>query len=369
MEIGIPKEIKVNEHRVGITPNGVAMLVQSGHHVVVEHDAGTAAGYTDADYQNAGAELGDNVAAWRAEMVIKVKEPLKSEYEFLRSDMVLYTYLHLAANPELTAALTAHGTTAIGYETMTAPDGSLPTLTPMSQVAGRMAVLLGGQYLQTQYGGKGMLLTGVPGVRQANVVVIGGGVVGQNAAKVAVGLGAKVTLLDINPRVLNQVDSEFNGRVQTLFSTSANIATAVKTADLVIGAVLIAGSRAPKLVTEDMIKSMAPGSVVVDIPIDQGGIFATSTHATTFDNPTYVVHGVIHYAVANLPGAVPQTATDVLTSVTIPFAKQIADKGVHDAVQASPELLSGVNFYKGALVNKAVGESLTLPVESLEDLL
>ena len=369
MKIGIPKEIKVNEHRVGITPDGVTLLKQAGHEVIVEHNAGAAAGYTDAAYQEAGATLGDAAAAWQAELVIKVKEPLASEYDYLRPDLVLYTYLHLAANPELAEALKSHGTTAIGYETMTATDGSLPALTPMSQVAGRMAVLLGGQFLQTQYGGKGLLLAGVPGIRKANIVVIGGGVVGQNAVKVALGLGAHVTLLDINPRVLAKVDDEFGGQIETLFSTPTNIAAAVKTADLVIGAVLIAGSRAPKLVTEEMIASMAPGSVVVDIPIDQGGIFATSTHATAFDDPTYVVDGVIHYTVANIPGAVPKTATDALTSVTIPFAKKLADQGVQAALKATPELFSGVNFYQGQLVNQAVATSLELSAASLKTLI
>ncbi|MFD1431569.1 alanine dehydrogenase [Lacticaseibacillus yichunensis] len=368
MEIGIPKEIKVNENRVGITPTGVQLLLAAGHHVIVEREAGSVAGYSDAAYVEAGATMADAETAWAAELVIKVKEPLASEYHYLRPDLVLYTYLHLAANAELTAALIEHGTTAIGYETMTAADGSLPALTPMSQVAGRMAVLIGGQFLQTQFGGKGLLLTGVPGIRKANVVVIGGGVVGQNAVKVALGLGANVTLLDIAPHVLAKVDDEFGGRVQTLFSTSASIAAAVKTADLVIGAVLITGARAPKLVTEEMIASMAPGSVVVDIPIDQGGIFATSTHATTFDDPTYVVDGVIHYAVANLPGAVPKTATDALTSVTIPFAKTLAG-GVKPALQASRDLFSGVNVYQGTLVNQAVATSLDLTAKNLAELL
>lgn len=366
MEIGIPKEIKTNENRVGITPAGVIQLTGAGHHVVVEHDAGLVAGYTDADYQEAGATIADAKTAWQQAMVIKVKEPLESEYHYFRPGLILYTYLHLAANKPLTEALLASQVTAIGYETMTERDGSLPALAPMSQVAGRMAVLLGAQFLQTQYGGKGVLLPSVPGVKKANVVIIGGGSVGQNAAQVALGLGARVTVLDVNSRTLANIDANFDGQVETVFSNPHTVAAAVKNADLVIGAVLIPGHKAPTLVTEAMIKSMEPGSVVVDIPIDQGGIFETSSHATGFDAPTYTVHDVIHYAVANIPGAVPQTATDALTSVTIPAATKIASLGLKQAAEDG-FIASGINTIAGALVEAAVADSLKLPVTALSE--
>lgn len=367
LKIGIPKEIKNNEKRVAITPAGVARFVQAGHSVTVEREAGSAAGYPDAAYTAAGAELSDAQTAWAADMVIKVKEPLPTEYHYFRPDMILFTYLHLAANRELTLALLKAGVTGIGYETMVGPADDLPALAPMSQVAGRMAVLVGAEYLQAQNGGKGILLTSVPGVPKAHVVVIGGGVVGENAARTALGLGARVTILDINAHVLAKLDNEFAGQIETLFSTPANLSTVLPTADLVIGAVLIPGAKAPKLVTEKMVASMTKGSVVVDIPIDQGGIFATSDHATDFDHPTYVRHGVIHYAVANIPGAVPRTATDALTAVTTPAGLTIADHGIAGAAKADNMVFTGINTYRGVLVEHAVAASLGLEDAALAE--
>ncbi|WP_179394693.1 alanine dehydrogenase [Lacticaseibacillus absianus] len=365
MEIGIPKEIKNNENRVAITPAGVINLVHAGQAVFVEHGAGIAAGYPDQDFIDAGATMVDAPTAWAKDMVIKVKEPLASEYQYFRPGLILYTYLHLAANKPLTEALLAHQVTAIGYETMVGADGSLPALTPMSQVAGRMAVTLGSQFLQTQFGGKVVLLGSVPGVAKCQVVIIGGGVVGLNAAKIALGMGAQVTVLDIDPKTLAKIDDEFEGKVQTLFSDHQNLTLSVARADLVIGAVLIPGAVAPKLVTRTMIASMAPGSVVVDIPIDQGGIFETTTHATTFADPTYTVDGVIHYAVANIPGAVPRTATDALTAVTIPYAATLGRLGFTEAVKVDRTLFTGVNTYAGLLTEQAVADSLELPYHAL----
>ena len=358
MRIGIPKEIKNNENRVGITPAGVQNLVQAGQEVVVETNAGHNAGYTNADYQAAGATVATATEAWAGDMVIKVKEPLPEEYHFFRPGLILYTYLHLAPNPKLTAALLENEVTAVGYETMRGKDGGLPALNPMSEVAGRMAVLIGAQFLQEQYGGKGVLLSGVPGVRKSHMTVIGGGTVRLNAAKTAMGLGAQVTILDINPATLARIDNLFDGHIQTLFSNPANIAHSVKHADVVIGAVLIPGAKAPKLVTDEMVAAMEPGSVMVDIPIDQGGIFETSDHASTFDDPIYLKHDVIQYAVANIPGAVPKTATDALTSVTIPYAQLIAQQGISEAVKTNPTIASGLNTYRGHITAAAVASSL-----------
>ncbi|KRM30540.1 alanine dehydrogenase [Agrilactobacillus composti DSM 18527 = JCM 14202] len=367
MKIGIPKEIKNNENRVGITPTGVMNLVKVGQTVLVEKDAGTKAGYLDQAYLDAGAQLVSADQAWAAELVIKVKEPLASEYHYFRPGLIIYTYLHLAPNPELTQALLAAHVTAVGYETMVGPDGGLPALAPMSEVAGRMSMIIGSQFLQEQYGGKGLLLPGVPGVRSAKVTVIGGGTVGFNSAKTALGMGADVTILDINPKVLANIDNLFDGRIKTLFSNHGNIAAQVQNADVVVGAVLIPGATAPTLVTEDMIASMDPGSVIIDIPIDQGGIFETTDHASTFDDPVYVKHGVLHYAVANIPGAVPQTATDALTSVTIPYASQIATQGIQAAAN-NPTILTGINTYAGQVTNEAVATSEGLTYVPFHDL-
>ncbi|MFC0523440.1 alanine dehydrogenase [Pontibacillus salicampi] len=368
MIIGIPKEIKNNENRVAITPSGVITLKSKGHRVLVEADAGLGSNFSNEEYQEAGAELITSAAnVWaQAEMVMKVKEPLPAEYSYFRKGLYLFTYLHLAAEPELTKALVENEVTAIAYETITA-NNKLPLLTPMSEVAGRMATQLGAQYLEKSSGGKGILLSGVPGVSRGNVVIIGGGIVGTNAAKVAIGLGANVTMIDLNPDRLRELDDQFGSDVQTLMSNPYNIAEAVKQADLVIGAVLIPGAKAPKIVTEDMVKSMASGSVIVDVAIDQGGNFETVDHITTHDNPIYEKHGVLHYAVANIPGAVPRTATVALTNVTIPYAVEIASKGVEQAIVENPSIEQGVNTMNGHLTYEAVARDLDLPYRSVQD--
>lgn len=306
MIIGVPKEIKNNENRVAITPSGVVNLTKAGHKVYIEVDAGLGSNFTNEEYQEAGAQLIESAAdLWAgSEMVMKVKEPLPSEYTYFRKGLILFTYLHLAAEPELTKALVENEVTAIAYETVSV-DQKLPLLTPMSEVAGRMATQIGAQYLEKSYGGMGILLSGVPGVSRGKVVIIGGGIVGTNAAKIAIGLGAQVTILDLNPTRLRELDDQFGSDIQTLMSNPYNIAESVKEADLVIGAVLIPGAKAPKLVSEDMVKSMKEGSVIVDVAIDQGGNFETVDHITTHDDPIYEKHGVLHYAVANIPGAVP----------------------------------------------------------------
>ncbi|KQC46513.1 Alanine dehydrogenase [Geobacillus stearothermophilus] len=359
MIIGVPKEIKNNENRVAITPAGVLSFVQAGHTVLIEKEAGVGSGFSDNDYARAGAQIIERAEdVWaQADMVMKVKEPLPSEYRFFRPGLVLFTYLHLAADPELTRALKESGVIAIAYETVQV-GRTLPLLTPMSEVAGRMAAQIGAQFLEKPYGGKGILLGGVPGVARGKVVIIGGGVVGTNAAKVAVGLGADVTIIDLNADRLRELDDIFGNQITTLMSNPMNIAEAVAEADLVIGAVLIPGARAPKLVTEDMVKAMKPGSVIVDVAIDQGGIVETSDHVTTHDNPTYVKHGVVHYAVANMPGAVPRTSTIALTNVTIPYALQIANKGVMQAITDNPALELGVNVANGEITYEAVARDL-----------
>ncbi len=358
MYIGIPKEIKNNENRVAITPAGVIALTKAGHHVTVETEAGIGSGFEDIDYREAGATIATDVAVvWNQEMVMKVKEPLSSEYTYFREGLILFTYLHLAAEPELTKALKDSGVTAIAYETVV-DRGTLPLLTPMSEVAGRMASQIGAQILEKPKGGKGILLGGVPGVKRGKVTIIGGGVVGTNAAKIAMGLGADVTILDLSAERLRQLDDIFGNAINTLMSNPLNIAQAVKEADLVVGAVLIPGAKAPKLVTEEMVKSMTPGSVLVDVAIDQGGIIETVDHITTHDNPTYEKHGVVHYAVANMPGAVPRTSTIALTNVTIPYAIQIANKGVTAAIQSNPALEKGLNVANGAITYEAVARDL-----------
>ncbi|MED3724481.1 alanine dehydrogenase [Geobacillus stearothermophilus] len=359
MIIGVPKEIKNNENRVAITPAGVLSFVQAGHTVLIEKEAGVGSGFSDNDYARAGAQIIERAEdVWaQADMVMKVKEPLPSEYRFFRPGLVLFTYLHLAADPELTRALKESSVIAIAYETVQV-GRTLPLLTPMSEVAGRMAAQIGAQFLEKPYGGKGILLGGVPGVARGKVVIIGGGVVGTNAAKVAVGLGADVTIIDLNADRLRELDDIFGNQITTLMSNPMNIAEAVAEADLVIGAVLIPGARAPKLVTEDMVKAMKPGSVIVDVAIDQGGIVETSDHVTTHDDPTYVKHGVVHYAVANMPGAVPRTSTIALTNVTIPYALQIANKGVMQAITDNPALELGVNVANGEITYEAVARDL-----------
>jgi alanine dehydrogenase len=367
MIVGVPKEIKNNENRVAMTPASVFSLVNAGHKVLIETGAGLGSSFTDDDYKQAGAEIVFTAAeAWAAEMVMKVKEPLEPEYKYFRSDLILFTYLHLAAEPELTRALIESGVTAIAYETVEL-NRTLPLLTPMSEVAGRMSTQIGAQFLQKTNGGKGILLAGVPGVQRGKVTIVGGGVVGINAAKMAVGLGAAVTIIDLNPDRLRQLDDIFGDTIQTLMSNPFNIAQAVKESDLVIGAVLIPGAKAPKLVTEEMVKSMSPGSVVIDVAVDQGGIFETVDHVTTHDDPTYVKHGVVHYAVANMPGAVPRTSTIALTNVTIPYALQIANKGVKKAVDDNAALKRGVNVLNGHVTYEAVAKDLGYSYASVDE--
>jgi len=367
MIVGVPKEIKNNENRVAMTPAGVTALVQNGHKVLIETNAGMGSGFTDNDYVAQGAQIVATAAeAWAADMVMKVKEPLESEYNYFREGLILFTYLHLAPEPELTRALAEKKVIAIAYETIQLDNGALPLLSPMSEVAGRMAVQIGAQFLEKPYGGKGILLGGVPGVQKGEVVIIGGGIVGTNAAKMAVGLGANVTIIDVSADRLRQLDDLFQGRVQTLMSNSYNIANAVKKADLLVGAVLIPGARAPRLVTEEMVKTMSPGSVIVDVAIDQGGSIETIDRITTHDNPTYVKHDVIHYAVANMPGAVARTSTLALTNVTLPYALQIANKGYREAIATNRPLAKGVNVIEGKVTFKAVADAHGLPYEPIE---
>lgn len=355
MIIGVPTEVKNNENRVALTPAGTLALVQSGHTVLVQKGAGEGSGIFDSEYIAAGATMVDTAAdAWgRAEMVVKVKEPIPQEYGFLRKDLVLFTYLHLAASAELTDALLKSGITGIAYETIQLPDRSLPLLTPMSEIAGRMSVQAGAFYLEKPNGGRGVLLGGVPGVPPADVVVIGGGVSGTHAAKMALGLGAQVQILDVNLDRLRYLEDVLHGRVITQMSSPMNIARAVAAADLVIGAVLIPGAKAPHLVTAEMVKSMKKGSVIVDIAIDQGGCVET-IKATTHSDPVYEVDGVIHYGVANIPGAVPRTSTFALNNATLPYMLQLANKGPQAAMASNPALALGLNVANGAITHDAV---------------
>lgn len=358
MRIGVPSEVKNNENRVAMTPAGVVQLIKYGHEVFIQKGAGLGSGFRDEEYQQAGATIvGTAAEAWDMEMVMKVKEPIPSEYGFFREGLILFTYLHLAPEPELTRALTEKKVVGIAYETVQLPNGSLPLLTPMSEVAGRMSAQLGAQFLQKPDGGKGILLGGVPGVKRGKVTIIGGGVAGTNALKIAVGLGADVTILDVNPDRLRELDDIFGNQISTLMSSPYNIAQTVKESDLVIGAVLIPGARAPKLVSEEMVKSMEAGSVIVDIAIDQGGSFETVDRITTHDDPTYVKHDVVHYAVANMPGAVPRTSTIALTNVTVPYAVQIANKGFREACQENEALCKGINTLDGYVTYKAVADA------------
>ncbi|MEK4217542.1 MULTISPECIES: alanine dehydrogenase [Bacillus] len=358
MIIGVPKEIKNNENRVALTPGGVSQLVSNGHRVLVESGAGLGSGFENEAYESAGAEIiADPKQVWDAEMVMKVKEPLPEEYAYFRKGLVLFTYLHLAAEPELAQALKDNGVTAIAYETVS-EGRTLPLLTPMSEVAGRMAAQIGAQFLEKPKGGKGILLAGVPGVARGKVTIIGGGVVGTNAAKMAVGLGADVTIIDLNADRLRQLDDIFGHQIKTLISNPVNIADSVAEADLLICAVLIPGAKAPTLVTEEMVKQMKPGSVIVDVAIDQGGIVETVDHITTHDQPTYEKHGVVHYAVANMPGAVPRTSTIALTNVTVPYALQIANKGAAQALADNAALRAGLNTANNHVTYEAVAKDL-----------
>lgn len=367
MIIGVPKEIKNNENRVALTPSGVSLLTSAGHQVYIEHHAGTGSGFTDEEYVHAGAdilELAEDI--WtRSELIMKVKEPQPEEYPWFREGLILFTYLHLAAEPVLAEVLKEAGVIAIAYETVEV-NRTLPLLMPMSEVAGRMSVQIGAQFLEKPYGGKGILLGGVPGVKRGRVTIIGGGVVGMNAAKIAAGLGAEVTILDLDPLRLRQLEEQFGASVQTMMSDPQSIDECVRRSDLVIGAVLIPGAKAPKLVREETVKAMMPGSVIIDVAIDQGGIFETIDRVTLHSEPTYVKHGVVHYAVANMPGAVPRTSTMALVNATASYALQIANKGVHAALADNLALRKGVNVAGGAITHPSVARDLNytyVPVE------
>ncbi len=358
MHIGVPREIKPGEQRVALTPAGARALTEAGHRVVVEGGAGAGSGIRDDEYTAVGAELAAVDEVWRrADLVLKVKEPLAPEVARLRDGQILFTYLHLAPAPELTRGLRAAGAIALAYETVQRPDGSLPLLTPMSEVAGRLAVQEGAFYLGRGHGGRGILLSGVPGVPPGNIVIIGAGTAGVSAARIAVGLGADVSILDVNLDRLRQVDDLFRGRVVTLMSNSFNLDQVVRRADLLIGAVLVAGARAPVLVTKEMVTQMKEGSVIVDIAVDQGGCVAT-IHPTTLLDPVYLVGGVVHYGVANMPALVPRTSTFALTNATLPYALELATRGVVAAVRANPVLAKGVNVWRGKIVHPAVAEAL-----------
>ena len=362
MKIGIPKEIKNGENRVALPAAGVLDLITNGHEVFVEKGAGLGSSIHDDEYQAVGAVLVETAAeAWSQELVLKVKEPLVEEYQFLREELVLFTYLHLAANKPLVDALLKSKVKTIAYESVRTEDNFLPLLAPMSEIAGRLATQLGAQFLEKAPVGKGILLGGVPGVKKGKVTVIGAGISGMNAARVALGLGADVTILDVNSKKLQEIDNQFNGAIKTLISNQFNIREELKQSDLVIGAVLIPGHKAPNLVTEDMVKLMPEHSVIIDIAIDQGGIVETIDQVTTHEHPTYVKHGVIHYAVANMPGAVAQTATFALANATLPYVLELANKGFFEAIKENTALLEGVNTISGKLTNQAVAIDLGLP--------
>jgi len=362
MTIGVPKEIKNNENRVALTPSGAYTLVNNGHTVLVEKSAGMGSGIEDAEYAAAGAVMIADPAEIfaKSDMIMKVKEPLKNECALFKPGQLLFTYLHLAPNTPLTQTLLDKKVTAIAYETVEPPTGGLPLLLPMSEVAGRMSIQIGAAFLQKYNGGRGVLLGGVPGVLPAEVLIVGGGIVGMNAAKVAVGMGANVTVLDISKSRLAYLDDIFGGRINTLICNDYNVAEMCKKADLLIGAVLVAGARAPKIVKEKMVKTMKPGSVIVDVAVDQGGCVETIDCITTHDSPTYERHGVIHYAVANMPGAVPRTSTYALESATLPYAIRLANEGLN-ALKICPDLLAGLNTYAGELTSKPVAEATGLP--------
>ncbi|MBW2057353.1 MAG: alanine dehydrogenase [Deltaproteobacteria bacterium] len=370
MIVGIPREIKKQEYRVGIVPAGVKELVKNNHQVIIQRGAGTGSGITDEEYQAAGARILDTARAIyeEAEMVMKVKEPLPEEYDLLREDQLLYTYLHLAPAPELTQALLERKVIAIAYETIQLEDGSLPLLTPMSEIAGRMSIQVGAYHLQKEQGGRGVLLGGVPGVAPGNVAILGGGTVGTNAARIAVGIGARVTILDVNLDRLRYLDDIFGSKIVPLMSDSHNVEEAVIHADLVIGAVLIPGARAPRLVTRPMLSEMKRGAVIVDVAVDQGGCIET-IHPTYHDNPTYEVDGVIHYGVANMPGAVARTSTFALTNTTLPYAVKIANLGWKAAVRENKGLLKGLNVAEGKLVCPAVAEAVGMPCTPVESVI
>jgi alanine dehydrogenase len=369
MIIGVPKEVKDHESRVGVTPAGVKALVEAGHKVLVEHDAGVLSAMPDDEYQDAGAEIvGSAYDVWRlADMVVKVKEPVEKEYRHFREGLVLFTYLHLAPLKELTDALLEKKVTGIAYETVRDRAGSLPLLTPMSEVAGRLSVQIGAEYLTKEHGGRGLLLGGVPGVPPASVCIIGGGIVGTNAAKIALGMGAKVTLIDLNLNRLRELDDIFNGRVFTMASNSYNIARAASEADLLIGGVLIPGAAAPKIVTKAMVEKMKKGAVIVDVAIDQGGCIETA-HPTTHSDPSYEVNGVVHYCVTNMPAAVPNTSTLALTNATFPYVMKLARLGAKEAIREDKGIAEGVNTFDGVLTYEAVAAAQQRDWKSVTEL-
>ena len=370
MRVGVPREVKDHEYRVGLIPASVHALVEDGHEVLVERGAGEGSGILDEEYEAAGASLveaADDVWA-RSEMIVKVKEPVAVEFDRMQRDQILFTYLHLAPLPELPTALLEKKVTGVAYETITDRTGGLPLLTPMSEVAGRMAVLVGNYYLQRPYGGRGTLLCGVPGVPPGDVVIIGGGIVGLNSARVALGLGARVTVLDTNVSRLRYIDDLFRGAITTLASNHHNVMAAMSRADLVVGAVLIPGRSAPKLISRAMLKEMKPGSVLVDVAVDQGGC-AETTRATTHSDPVYEVDGVVHYCVANMPGAVPRTSTFALNSVTLPFARTLARGPLSEVLREDEGLRNGVNTYAGRITFRAFSESQERPFSELGELL
>jgi alanine dehydrogenase len=371
MIIGVPKEIKNNENRVSLTPAGVFALVKAGHEVMVEKSVGLGSSILDEDYTKTGAKIAaDKKDIFnRADIIVKVKEPLESEYELFREGQTLHTYLHLAPNSSLTNMLLKKRITGIAYETVQLQDGSLPLLAPMSEVAGRMSVQVGANILLKYNGGLGVLLGGVPGVQPAEVIIVGAGVVGTNAAKMAVGLGSRVTVFDINKKRLSYLDDIFSGRITTMMYAEYSLAEAVKQADLLIGAVLVIGARAPKTVSEEMVKAMKKGAAIVDVAIDQGGSIETIDRVTTHDKPCYEKHGVIHYSVANMPGAVPRTSTFALTGVTLPYLLQIANKGVEKALIESKSLIYGLNTYNGHITYESVADSLQMQYVNPESLL
>lgn len=370
MIIGVPKEIKNNENRVAVTPGGVAEFVKSGHTVYVQASAGEGSGFSNEEYKEAGATVLPTIEEVYAiaDMIVKVKEPIESEYKLIKKDQLLFTYFHFASYEPLTNAMIASGATCLAYETVEKADRSLPLLVPMSEVAGRMSIQEGAKYLEKPLGGRGILLGGVPGVKPAEVLVLGGGIVGTQAAKMAAGMGAHVVIMDISIPRLRQLDDIMPANVQTMFSSTYNIKAAIKSADLVIGGVLIPGAKAPHLITRDMLKTMKKGSVLVDVAVDQGGCFET-TKATTHADPTYVIDDVIHYCVANMPGAVPYTSTLALTNATLPYALQLANKGWKAACNANAELKLGLNVVAGKVVYKGVSEAFNLPYTNVEDVL
>jgi alanine dehydrogenase len=370
MLIGIPKEIKTDENRVSLPPAAVGQLVQHGHTVYVERSAGAGSAFGDDEYTRAGAVMLDSAEeVWRkAEMVVKVKEPQPTEYPYMREGLVLFTYLHLAAARDLTLAMLDSGVTGVAYETVTDAHGRLPLLEPMSEVAGRMSIQVAAHYLEKKQGGRGVLMGGVPGTRPAHVVVLGGGTVGTQAAKMALGMGAQVTLLDINIDRLRYLDDVLHGRFVSLYSNAINIENAVHTADAVIGAVLVTGAKAPRLIRRDMLKDMPDGCVIVDVAVDQGGCVET-TRATTHSDPTYIIDGVVHYGVANMPGAVPRTSSLALSNATLRYVLKIADYGLQDAMHSDPGLALGLNIHRGKVTHPAVADTFGLPLAASEGLL